>query len=195
MADGKLIEEAKIYPGTPLLPEADWFAIWDYYRDAAPSRPLPQPPKTAPTRPLRQFKPHRFNPIPGAPMISMTRIRAPGRLQVADAFAGILFSLDKTGAVTAKEKFNSPVVSITQGQRRSYVTLIGRIFPSDAPEGAILVWPDGSERGPRPLLENLRRPTDAIAADLNQDGREDLAVCQFGNRLGQFSWFENKGDN
>ena len=195
MADGKLIEEAKIYPGTPLLPEADWFAIWDYYRDAAPSRPLPQPPKTPSTRPLRQFKPHRFNPIPGAPMISMTRIRAPGRLQVADAFAGILFSLDKTGAVTAKEKFNSPVVSIAQGQRRSYVTLIGRIFPSDAQEGAVLVWPDGSERGPRPLLENLRRPTDAIAADLNQDGREDLAVCQFGNRLGQFSWFENKGDN
>jgi hypothetical protein len=196
MADGKLLEDAKIYPGTPLLTEAEWFAIWDYYRDAAPSRLPSQSPKPPSAPTLQQFKPHVFNPISGAPMICMTRIRSPNRLQVADSFAGMLFTLDKAGAVTARERFSSPVVSIAQGQRRSYLTLIGRLFPSDLQEGAVLAWTDIPERGaPRPLLEHLRRPTDTIAADMNQDGREDLVVCQFGHRLGQFSWFENKGDN
>ena len=196
MPEGKLLQEAGIYPGGPLLSEKDWFAIWDYYRDTAPSRPLPQAPKPVPAPALHQFKPHLFNPISGVPMISMTRIRSPNRLQVADSFAGMLFTLDKAGIVTARERFASPIVSIAPGQRRSYLTLIGRLFPSDAQEGAVLAWTDSPERGsPRPLLEHLRRPTDAIAADVNQDGREDLVVCQFGHRLGQFSWFENKGDN
>jgi len=30
--DGRLLEEAKLFPPSPILPEEDWFAIWDYYR-------------------------------------------------------------------------------------------------------------------------------------------------------------------
>ena len=37
-------------------------------------------------------------------------------------------------------------------------------------------------------------PTDPAFADLNGDGREDCIICQFGNRLGHFSWFENLGE-
>jgi hypothetical protein len=44
------------------------------------------------------------------------------------------------------------------------------------------------------VLGQLRRPTDTTFADLNGDGREDFIICQFGNRLGRFSWFENLGD-
>jgi hypothetical protein len=36
---------------------------------------------------------------------------------------------------------------------------------------------------------------DVQFADLNGDGREDFALCVFGNRLGRFSWFENKKDH
>jgi hypothetical protein len=98
--------------------------------------------------------------------------------------------------VLATNRFVSPPVNVAAGQRRSYLTLIGRLFPSDAEEGAVLTLPDtlGAATA-RVILENLRRPTDVVAVDLNQDGREDLAVCQFGNRLGRFSWFENRGDN
>ena len=32
-------------------------------------------------------------------------------------------------------------------------------------------------------------------ADFNGDGREDFALCMFGNRTGRFSWFENKGND
>lgn len=195
MADGRLIEQAKLYPGTPILSESDWFTLWDYYRDAAPGVPVPQPPKP-PTQPaLRGFRVHKLNPLPGAPTISMTRIdSANRRLVVADSFASVLVTMDMSGTILDRDRYTSPPIGLAQGQRRSYLTLIGRLFPSDSPEGALLSLPEGGRGTPRPLLENLRRPTDAIAADLNQDGREDLVVCQFGNRLGQFSWFENRGD-
>src|SRR5947207_12678614 len=36
MADGKILQQAAIYPPSPIIPEVVWFAIWDYYRAAAP---------------------------------------------------------------------------------------------------------------------------------------------------------------
>ena len=47
MTDGKLLEEAALYPQKPLLSGEEWFSIWDYYRAVAPSQPLPQPSKPA----------------------------------------------------------------------------------------------------------------------------------------------------
>jgi hypothetical protein len=196
LPDGRVLEEAKLYPNSPLISEADWFVLWDYYRAAAPSSPLPQPAKPAPGPPLASFRPHPLNPVPGVPMISMLQIDpAAKRLHVADGFNGGFWSLDQTGSILHKHRFASPAVRWIFGQRRSYLTLIGRLFPSDATEGVVLALPEDFERGsPRPILENLRRPTDIVARDLNEDGREDFAVCQFGNRLGRFSWFANQGD-
>ncbi len=196
LPDGRLLEEAKLFPATPIIPEADWFSIWDYYRGAAPSV-LTVAPGSAPAQVgLPQFKARVLNPLSGAPMISLVRIDATNRrLHLADAFAGIYLTLDPLGHVQTRERLASPAVALTSGQRRTYLTLIGRLFPSDAEEGAVWSRPDQPGRGaPRPMLEHLRRPTDALALDLNQDGREDFAVCQFGNRLGRFSWFENQGE-
>jgi len=36
MADGKILQEAAVFPSSPIIAEEDWFAIWDYYRAAAP---------------------------------------------------------------------------------------------------------------------------------------------------------------
>lgn len=195
MPDGKLLEEAGLFPGSPILSEDDWFAIWDYYRQSAPSQPRPQLAKPAAQIGLPGFRVHVINPSSGVPTISLTRIAPGGRgILMGDAFSGGLYTLNKAGAVLGRERFVSAPVSICEGQRRSYVTLIGHLFPSDQPDGALVTLPDNFGN-PRPILEHLRRPTDAVALDLNQDGREDFAVCQFGHRLGQFSWFENKGEN
>src|SRR5689334_12933829 len=72
--DGKLLEEANLFPPSPILPEEDWFAIWDYYRAAAPSRPLPQAAKPPVRRELKQFRVRKLNPHSGAPMTSLVRI-------------------------------------------------------------------------------------------------------------------------
>jgi hypothetical protein len=78
----------------------------------------------------------------------------------------------------------------------AYLTLIGKIFPSDQLEGQVVFLDErDGQSHVRIVLDKLRRPTDVAFVDLNSDGKEDMIVCEFGNILGQFSWFENLGGN
>lgn len=194
MADGKVLQEAAIFPSSPIIAEEEWFAIWDYYRTAAPSRPSSQPAKPAVRVGLKQFRAKKLNPHNGAPMTSLVKIDAEHkRLFVGDAIGNTLFTLNAEGEVTERLRLTSGPVSLALRDSGLYVTLIGRFFPSEAEEGALLLVPlDGGKSAPRPLLEKLRRPTDTVLANLNTDRREDLIVCSYGNRLGRFSWFEAK---
>jgi hypothetical protein len=194
MQDGRILQEAKLFPPSAILSEEDWFTIWDYYRQAAPSQPLAQAAKATPRLGLKQFRVRKLNPTQGAPMTSLVKIDPIGkRLYVGDAFAGMVFLLMPNGEVVDRMRFGSPTVSMTHRPGGNYFTLMGRFFPSDSSEGAVLFFPKGAQE-PISLLEKLRRPTATVVADLNGDTREDLVVCQYGNRLGQFSWFEKKVD-
>ena len=72
------------------------------------------------------------------------------------------------------------------------VVTIGSIVPSDAPRGKLEILKKGKE--PNIIIGNLRRPTQATYADLNNDGREDIIISEFGFRQGSLSWFENTGN-
>lgn len=195
MPDGKILAEAQVYPPSPIVSEEDWFAIWDYYRAAAPSQPKSQAAKPKPEPALKQFRAHKVNPHSGVPMMSLVKID-PVRKQLfaGDAFGGALLALNSTGTVTAQWRLPGGPVGLAVRESGVFVTLIGRVFPSDALEGSVVRLPRDARNGagePHTLLEHLRRPTDTVVAHLNSDRREDLVVCQFGNRLGRFSWFES----
>jgi hypothetical protein len=193
--DGKLLEEAGIFPTAPMLTEEDWFAIWDYYVDNAPKQPLAPPirPKTAAG--MKNFRARKINFHKGAPMTSLVKIdSAQRRLFVGDSYAGILAAIDSTGRTLGRAELGNTPVSLTEETNGRFVTLIGRMFPSEALEGSVLFVPKDAAGSAQTLLEKLRRPTHTAVGDLNQDGRPDIVVCQFGNRLGQFSWFEARAN-
>jgi hypothetical protein len=196
MPDGKVLQEAAIYPSSPLLSEEDWFAIWDYYRAASPSRPLPQLAWPEAAAALTQFRARKVSPGSGAPMTTLVKIDPMNRrVFLGDAFAGALFTLDSSGELITRMRLGSAPVSMERERGGgSLVTCIGRTFPSDALEGSVVLLPGDPGQAVVPMLDHLRRPTQTLVADLNGDGREDLVVCSFGNRLGTFSWFENKGE-
>jgi len=189
LPEGRILEEAKIYPNAPLLSQKEWFAIWDYYKSEAPERQMIVA-KPRAEMGLKNFRVRKVNFHAGAPMISLVKIDSPRqRLYVADGFANILATLDPSAKVLARERLASPAVSLQATAAGVLLTLIGRFFPSDQMEGATLALPEGSA-----VLTKLRRPTDVRPADLNGDKRDDLVVCEFGNRLGRVSWHENIGN-
>jgi hypothetical protein len=196
MPDGKILAEAKLYPPSPIISEEDWFAIWDYYRSTAPSQLPPPAAKPAVQMGLKQFRVTKVNPHSGVPMTTLVKIDpARKQLYLGDVFGNALMVLNPAGAVTGRVRLPGGPVSLAIRDSGLYVTLIGRMFPSDALEGSVVRLPRDAGAGePHPLLEQLRRPTHAVVAHLNTDRREDLVVCSFGNRLGRFSWFEGRED-
>jgi hypothetical protein len=196
MPGGELVRSAALFPTAPLLNSNDASAIWSYYAQAAPDLLTPAAPRPALHVGLKQFRPRKINPASGAPMISLVKID-PARRQLlaGDAFAGMFYTLDPTGGVLSRTRLGSAPVHFAATPNRNYMTLIGRLFPSDLAEGSVVsISTRADVPQPRPVLEKLHRPVQTIPADLDQDGREDLVVVSFGHQLGHFSWFENRGD-
>jgi hypothetical protein len=44
-------------------------------------------------------------------------------------------------------------------------------------------------------IEQLARPVQLTSVDLNNDGKEDYLVCEFGHLTGSLAWMENKGSS
>src|SRR5690625_5850117 len=76
------------------------------------------------------------------------------------------------------------------------LTCIRDISPSERKEGSIVrAWYDPSaKRGEihDTIIDNIGRPVEALLADLDGDGIDDLLISEFGHRTGSVFWL--KGD-
>ncbi|HVT73718.1 MAG TPA: VCBS repeat-containing protein [Lacunisphaera sp.] len=75
------------------------------------------------------------------------------------------------------------------------VASMGVIFPDNDKIGSVTILEnDGHQHfTPHVILENTSRVTDVRVADLNGDGKLDLALAQFGYDQGEVAWLERTG--
>lgn len=189
------VMEAKIIPEAPIMRIEDWRAICTYYLGTAPLAAYQPPPREPITVGLEQFEVIQpdFRGVGHSTLVKIDPVTH--HIYLGQAGTNNLVLFDPRGRKLNEVSLPSPPVSIEFRPRGMYVTLIGSYNPSDDLLGKLVRLPGARAPWvePRELLTNLPRPVNTILADLNQDGREDPIVCGFGNWLGKFSWFENKG--
>jgi len=194
-ADLDVLLKADVFPKTPMMPQKAWDAIVEYYVSAAPEKLVSPQDQSKIAVGLQQFTvvPAKFRRAP--PHTTLVRID-PVRHEIVMGDAqlqGVDF-LDANGALVSTVPLGNIPVGMTETERAFYFAAIGHFFPREQPRGQVLrleKTPEGLRR--EAILSNLPRTTAIKFGDFNQDGREDFALCIYGNFIGRFSWFENKG--
>ncbi len=196
-ADGKFESIASISP-------EDWDKIVVFYQENAPEK-LPtqaREPISAITD-LFSVKPISI-PKNSFPSLNYIKIYAVNK-QIYAASDSMLSIFDKNSTPILSQKISETIVDIDfgnslqkAGNRAGYFTNIGILNPNDLAKGSLHSFDfDGKTnfKNTGILLENLTRPVQSIAVDLDKDGLIDQLVCGYGNKNGSLIWNKNLGNN
>jgi len=189
------VETPGTYPTEALIPIEVWPSIVEYYLASAPEEPLPQGERPPIDNDLAQFE--VVSPIHRVdnPFTTLVEIHE-GRIYVGDSRDKSVAILDGAGRLVQKLRLDLTPTDIDWHEGTIWVTSIGSPFPSDEPLGQLMsVAAEGDKylNVGRRVLRNLSRPVATSFADLFGDGKTEIIVSEFGNRLGHLSYF-TQGD-
>ena len=189
------------YPSQPMLSLGEWQNIIDYYTTTSPD--------TLPAQ-------HRQHPIQQDQSLFSVQVPVVSYSNSTTSFIKInsndsLHPLIISDAITKKTLvFNKNLNVIDSVTSASIVNMefyktsilacdIGVLNPNNGKFGKaqyINISPGGKLKSDSvPLFEGLQRPVQVSAVDLNNDGKTDYLICEFGFLTGSLSWMENVGNN
>lgn len=166
-------------PKTPMISEADFEAISNYYESQAPDtlQLLPD----FETKDLTQFDVRALQLLKQRPTISLLKADTVTRKIWLSNRKQKLYSSDYEFRKIDSVNISSPASS----KADSLITLMGIMDPNDQPAGSVVTLSG------KTVVESLKRPVDLQREDLNNDGRKDLVVCEFGNYGGELAVYDN----
>jgi hypothetical protein len=198
---GSIVRTANIFPERPVMAEEDWHKIRQYFIENAPDTIPPPVRKSKIRMGLTHFKYRETSFSHRPPLTTMVKILPDNRgIVYSDGKSrrSILTFLTSDLHENYSIPFQSTPVQVYEKSNEAYVTTAGKgIFPNDAPDGTIQRlernWPEPKYRPGNIVIRNLQRPVSIAYGDLNRDGLEDMVACEFGNKTGRLSWYDNNG--
>lgn len=196
------VEKAAIYPEQPMLASEDWEKIVDYYTDLAPDDMPKSKDTTLINSDLAHFTYREAAHARRPALTTLVKILPKERgLVYADTKPGVnkLFVLDSSLNLKTELNFRTAPIQYDTRSDTLYLTTIGtNPFPSDRIDGDLQIVYQGKESTTydqsKIILPDLKRPVQVVYGDIDQDGLEDMVVCEFGNHTGQLAWYRNTGE-
>ncbi len=188
------------YPSQPLVNPVQWQHILDYYTatspDSLPGQSRPRPLDTTGLTLFTTAAPSLHYDMPVTTMVQVDSARR--GVTFFDMHYRNLFHLGPSLQQDDSIHDGGSIVDIEPQDTGWIACNIGVLTPNNGKSGRLqrirLNAKKEWELDTLSILDHLARPVQAVAADLNGDGRMDYIVCEFGNLTGALSWLENKGD-
>jgi hypothetical protein len=182
---------SNLYPNNPLVTHEDWLKIVNYYTTNAPEKPLPQVTKSPVKVGLPFFEVSSIPSKGRLCMISMLKIDTLNhQLYVSRREKSALEIYDNTLKKRDSIHIESPISAMILRGEETYALQMGLMDPNDLAKGHLSKL-DNQHKWIK-QIDSLQRPVNFNLADLNQDGIEDRIICNYGNRLGNLTWYDGK---
>jgi len=186
-----IIIGANIYPEKPQIAKEDWQKIIKYYVDNAPEKPIPQGQKEKVTVGLFGFEVNKiYGNTQKVPAVTCVKFN-PSTKETYIAWRGnnsFIKKYDSKFSVIDSIPVTSPVSDISFKNKSLTVLTLGIMDPNDLLKGSLVKI--NSEKDPQIMLDKLARPVQMSYGDLNQDNVKDILICNFGNEMGNLTWYE-----
>lgn len=198
-----IIRRANVYPEQPQIAEEDWEKIVAYYLENSIDTVIDPMKKDKIRKGLKHFKYKEATYANRPALTSMVKILPDHR--------GIVYSDGKRNRSTLtfltpdlKKNYELPFsttpIHFHEMGDTIYLTTVGNgVFPNDLPAGSVQKVfknvPSQTYNRSNAIINQMQRPVHVAYGDLNNDGRDDIVACEFGDLTGKLVWYENQGND
>ena len=184
------MERINIYPEKAILDSNSWWKLHDYIISLAPDSIPIEKTRQSRNKKLTQFSERVVDfPKLREPIITGILFDTVSQLFTIGDAMGNLYQWPASTESMAAKKRNSAMTAYRQKQNDQYITEVGVLNPSEVPKGLLIKISAGVTDT---LASQLHRPVHTEINDLNQDGTDEILICEFGNNSGQLSLLEYK---
>ena len=179
----EIIVSSGIYPFKPQMTREDWLLLKEYIIALAPDS-LPNILQNEISATLRQFEPRPVS-LDGEPGAFITYLGFRGGDLWYGDLNGNLWTynfINKKASLSGN--YGTAIVDYSLVGEMNFITTIGKLDPSEFSSGKIFTVKGNLNQA---LPGDLHRPVNTLTMDLNQDGKTELVVSEFGNLTGVIS--------
>ncbi|OOQ57021.1 FG-GAP repeat domain-containing protein [Mucilaginibacter pedocola] len=183
-----VVNKNGIIPEHPMLSQEDWDKLERYIVSAAPDSLTYDESRIERSEPLEQFTRKNIQIDEQSPsMITGLEYNPTSHtLWISNMYNKVInWNFEK--GITKTFETASPVVDFNFYQNKTYLTQIGKLYPTELSTGSFAQLDNDK---PTPVLTTLHRPVHTEMDDLDGDGIPELVVCNFGNKTGSLSLFK-----
>ncbi len=188
------------YPDKPIVTDTQWQNIINYYIATSPDSIIEKQDRPYPiAKQLPQFSAIKPSFIYEVPSISFVKIDTSSfskRIIISDAIKKKTYFFNKRLQLTDSLESRGSLVDIELGKNDWIACDIGLLRPNNGLYGHAerLIKKGDDIVTDTVMFSKLARPVQILTADMNNDGKPDEIVCEFGFLRGRLSLMENEGN-